>query len=168
MWATAEFEATMKGRTFSPARNWTPIPRSPDHTPQSLHRVYLPFILRFSQSVSQPVSPQATHHSTLPTVHYHTVAVATQQVSNYFVALSAVTINRNGRSDVSLQQHTVKPQPRLQISPPVAPRASPISMELHRWSSYRSLPLCPHVQCWQGGSNGACALRVWFWHYHVC
>jgi hypothetical protein len=41
-----------------------------------------------------------------------------------FVALSAITINRNGRRDVSLEQHTMKPQPRLQISPPVAPRAS--------------------------------------------
>ena len=50
--------------------------------------------------------------------------MATQQVSNYFVALSAVTINRNGRRDVSLEQHTVKPQPSLQVSPPVAPRAS--------------------------------------------
>jgi len=57
-------------------------------------------------------------------VHYHNAAAATQQVSNYFVALSAVTINRNGRRDVSLEQHTVKPQPCVQISPPVAPRAS--------------------------------------------
>jgi hypothetical protein len=35
--------------------------------------------------------------------------VATHQVSNYFVALSVVTINRNGRRDVSLEQHVVKP-----------------------------------------------------------
>lgn len=112
--------------------------------------IYLLFVLPFSQSVRKPQT----------TAHYQLCIITVLQWPPNkspitFVALSAVTINRNGRRDVSLDQHTVKPQPRLQISPPVAPRASE-SLQGPAQVEFISLPSALHQR--SGGSTVARAV----------
>jgi hypothetical protein len=86
---------------------------SRSHSLVATPSIYLPFILSFSQSVGH----KPLHNTNCPLSQCCPLCRSAHPTSVQLrlcpAALSAVTINRTDRRDVSLEQHAGKPQPPL-------------------------------------------------------